>query len=41
MLDARARSGGNRSEAARILGVSKSTFFARLKRFGIEDTQGG
>lgn len=38
MLEALARTGGNRSEAARLLGVSKSTFFDRLKRFGITDT---
>jgi DNA-binding NtrC family response regulator len=37
MLDALTQSGGNRSEAARLLGVSKSTFFDRLKRFGIDD----
>jgi DNA-binding NtrC family response regulator len=36
MIAALAESGGNRSEAARILGVSKSTFFDRLRRFGIE-----
>jgi transcriptional regulator with AAA-type ATPase domain len=36
MLEALEESGGNRSEAARIMGVSKSTFFDRLKRFGIE-----
>jgi len=35
MVDALTRTGGNRSEAARILGVSKSTFFDRLRRFGI------
>jgi len=29
------RAGGNRSEAARMLGVSKSTFHDRLRRFGI------
>ena len=36
MLEALEQSGGNRSEAARIMGVSKSTFFDRLKRFGID-----
>ena len=28
-------SGGNRSEAARMLGISKSTFFDRLRRYGL------
>ncbi|MEM1022060.1 MAG: sigma 54-interacting transcriptional regulator [Myxococcota bacterium] len=30
-----AATGGNRSEAARMLGISKSTFFDRLRRHGI------
>ncbi|MGF1508741.1 MAG: sigma-54 interaction domain-containing protein [Myxococcota bacterium] len=38
MLDALTRSGGNRSEAARLLGVSKSTFFDRLKRYGLHES---
>jgi transcriptional regulator with AAA-type ATPase domain len=36
MLDALAQAGGNRSRAARLMGVSKSTFFDRLKRYGIQ-----
>ncbi len=35
MLDILDECGGNRAEAARKLGVSKSTFHDRLKRFGI------
>jgi transcriptional regulator of acetoin/glycerol metabolism len=35
MLDAIERAGGNRSRAAELLGVSRKTFYARLKRHGI------
>ncbi|MCB9648513.1 MAG: sigma 54-interacting transcriptional regulator [Deltaproteobacteria bacterium] len=35
ILDALDRTNGNRSEAARLLGVSKSTFHDRVKRYGI------
>ncbi|MCB9653107.1 MAG: sigma 54-interacting transcriptional regulator [Deltaproteobacteria bacterium] len=35
LLDALDTAGGNRAEAARILGVSKSTFHDRLKRYGV------
>ena len=35
ILDALERANGNRAEAARLLGVSKSTFHDRLKRYGI------
>ena len=35
LLDALDQAKGNRAEAARILGVSKSTFHDRLKRYGI------
>jgi DNA-binding NtrC family response regulator len=35
LLDALDAAKGNRAEAARILGVSKSTFHDRLKRYGI------
>ncbi len=35
LLDALDRAKGNRAEGARILGVSKSTFHDRLKRYGI------
>jgi DNA-binding NtrC family response regulator len=38
MIDALDRTGGNRAEAARILGMSKSTFHDRLKRYGISIT---
>jgi two-component system response regulator HydG len=30
--------GGNRSEAARLLGISRSTLIEKIKRYGIEDT---
>ncbi len=36
MLEALVASAGNRSEAARRLGVSKSTFFDRMKRLGLD-----
>jgi transcriptional regulator with GAF, ATPase, and Fis domain len=35
MIDALDQTEGNRAEAARILGISKSTFHDRLKRYGI------
>jgi DNA-binding NtrC family response regulator len=35
ILEILERSGGNRAEAARLLGMSKSTFHDRLKRYGI------
>ena len=36
LLQALARAGGNKAEAARLLGVPRSTFFSRMKRFGLE-----
>ncbi len=36
ILDAWNRSRGNKSRAATLLGVSRKTFYARLKRLGIE-----
>jgi transcriptional regulator with GAF, ATPase, and Fis domain len=36
VADALARAHGNRSQAARLLGVSRSQLYTRLKRFGLE-----
>jgi PAS domain S-box-containing protein len=36
LIDALKRSGGNRSEAARILGVARGTVWNRMKKFGID-----
>jgi DNA-binding NtrC family response regulator len=36
ILAAYERSGGNKSRLAEILGVSRKTLYARLKRLGIE-----
>jgi transcriptional regulator with GAF, ATPase, and Fis domain len=36
LVQALARAGGNKAEAARLLGVPRSTFFSRLKRFGLD-----
>jgi len=36
LLDAVARAGGNRSRAAELLGVSRKTFYQRIKRLGVE-----
>ena len=41
IIDAIERAGGNRAQAARDLGVSKSTFHDRLKRLGIGPKFGG
>jgi two-component system, NtrC family, response regulator AtoC len=35
LLRALERSSGNRSDAARLLGVSRSTFYAKLKQYGL------
>ncbi len=39
LMDALERAGGNRSEAARILGVSRVTIWNRMRRFGIDPKQ--
>ncbi len=36
LLTALAKAGGNKAEAARLLGVPRSTFFSRLKKFGLD-----
>ena len=36
LLEALTKSGGNKAEAARLLGVPRSTFFSRLKKFGMD-----
>jgi len=36
LVEALARANGNKAEAARILGIPRSTFFSRLKKFGME-----
>jgi transcriptional regulator of acetoin/glycerol metabolism len=36
LIDALKRSGGNRSEAARMLGISRVTVWNRMKRYGID-----
>jgi len=36
LLDAVERAGGNRSRAAVLLGVSRKTFYQRIKRLGVE-----
>jgi transcriptional regulator with GAF, ATPase, and Fis domain len=36
LVDALIKSGGNKAEAARLLGLPRSTFFSKLKKFGIE-----
>jgi two-component system response regulator AtoC len=35
LLRALERAGGNRTDAARALGVSRSTFYAKLKQYGL------
>jgi DNA-binding NtrC family response regulator len=35
ILCALEHSGGNRAEAARLLGISRSTFYARMRRYGV------
>jgi transcriptional regulator with GAF, ATPase, and Fis domain len=37
VTDALARAGGNKSRAARILGLTRSQLYTRLKRFGLAD----
>ncbi|MGQ0633936.1 MAG: sigma 54-interacting transcriptional regulator [Planctomycetaceae bacterium] len=36
LVDALERAGGNKAEAARLLGVPRSTFFSRLRKFGLD-----
>jgi DNA-binding NtrC family response regulator len=36
LVDALTRAGGNKAEAARLLGVPRSTLFSRLKKYGFE-----
>ena len=36
LVEALAKAGGNKAEAARLMGVPRSTFFSRLKKYGIE-----
>ncbi|HTI51805.1 MAG TPA: sigma 54-interacting transcriptional regulator [Planctomycetaceae bacterium] len=36
LVDALIKSAGNKAEAARLLGLPRSTFFSKLKKFGIE-----
>jgi transcriptional regulator with GAF, ATPase, and Fis domain len=36
LIEALARASGNKAEAARLLGIPRSTFFSRLKKFGME-----
>jgi transcriptional regulator with GAF, ATPase, and Fis domain len=36
LVEALARANGNKAEAARILGIPRSTLFSRLKKFGME-----
>ncbi len=35
LVDALARTSGNKAEAARLLGLPRSTFFSKLKKFGL------
>ena len=35
MVEALAQAGGSRSDAARLLGVARTTFVTKMKRYGI------
>ena len=39
MLDALSRANRNRTEAARILGISRATLYRRLSELGISGTE--
>ncbi len=36
LTEALAKTGGNKAQAARLMGLPRSTFFSRLKKFGLE-----
>lgn len=36
IVEALTKAGGNKAEAARLLGIPRSTFFSRMKKFGFE-----
>ncbi|MBM4074055.1 MAG: hypothetical protein FJ267_00225, partial [Planctomycetes bacterium] len=38
LIDALEKCGGNKAQAARILGIPRSTFFSKLKKHGIGDS---
>jgi DNA-binding NtrC family response regulator len=40
-LEALERTGGNRTEAARLLGIRRATFYRRLAGLGIQTQEGG
>ncbi len=35
-MEAVVRAGGNKAAAARLLGLPRSTFFSKLRKFGLE-----
>jgi transcriptional regulator of acetoin/glycerol metabolism len=39
LIDALQQSGGNQSEAARILGISRTSVWSQIKRYGIKPVQ--
>ncbi|MDP9496205.1 MAG: helix-turn-helix domain-containing protein, partial [Actinomycetota bacterium] len=36
-IDALAQAGGNKAEAARLLGMSRATIYRKIRGFGISD----
>lgn len=40
LLQALEQAGGNKSEAARALGLKRTTFLDKLRRFGLDETPG-